>query len=58
MKRLAGLVDGRDVLGVIGVGALVYGIGLWSVPAAWMTFGGLALLAWAGPYLLRWTRKG
>lgn len=57
MKRLAGVVDARDVLGVIGVGALVYGISLWSVPAAWATFGGLALVAWAMPYV-RQQRKG
>ena len=53
MRRWLGRFDARDAVGCAGVGSLVYGVGLWSVPAAWVVFGGLALALWALPYLMR-----
>ena len=47
-------MDGRDVLFVVGVAGLIYGIGQWSVPAAWVCGGLLALAGWLWPHL----RKG
>lgn len=39
------LPDTSDLLGLIGVGAIVHGIAQFSVPGAWITAGVLALAA-------------
>lgn len=41
---LLALIDGSDVLGLIGMAAVLYGIARWSVPAAWVV-GGAVLVA-------------
>lgn len=44
MNRKLVSVLARDVLGVVGVGCVVYGVGQWSGPAAWV-LAGLAMTA-------------
>jgi len=46
--------DRRDALGVVGLGSLLWGVSLLSVPAAWICAGVLLLGAWARP----WLRQG
>jgi hypothetical protein len=41
MRRTA--IDSRDIMGAIGLFALLYGLALWWVPAAWMVGGALVL---------------
>jgi hypothetical protein len=43
--------DARDVLGLLGVGSLLYGVGQWSAPAAWVLGGLMCLGLWALPYV-------
>ena len=44
MRRLWAAVDATDLLGLMGVGAVEYGVSCWSVPAAWV-LGGVLLMA-------------
>lgn len=46
-------LDLRDALAVCSVCAVVYGVSLWSVPAAWITGGGMGLTVWVRPHLMR-----
>ena len=42
-------LDVYDALGVAGVLALIYGVSLWSGPAAWVTAGVLMIAAATAP---------
>lgn len=53
LRAVVAMVDRRDLLAVAGVGSIVYGVGQWSPPAGWITFGAWALGLWALPYLRR-----
>lgn len=46
-------IDIGDVQVVAGFGALIYGVSLVSVPAAWMLSGALLLIGWILPRLPR-----
>ena len=50
-------VDVRDVLAVVGFGALIYGVSRWSVPAAFVVAGVLLLVVSMAP-AIRWRRAG
>ena len=50
--------DRRDALGLAGFGALLYGVSLLSVPAAWICAGVLLLGAWARPWLRQGGKHG
>lgn len=46
-----------DVLGVAGIAAIVRGVALWSIPAAWVVGGGCGVIAALGLSLIRHHRR-
>lgn len=57
VSRVLALVDGVDVLGLVGLVSVLYGIARWSVPAAWIVGGGVLVAVAILPHVRKGKRR-
>lgn len=57
MRQQVATIDIGDLQVVVGLAALTYGVSMFSVPAAWITFGAFLLAGWLAPRFPR-AKKG